>query len=384
MAVRGVYTEAEKKMLAELDEEADSFVGWARIAKPVVTVDAVKNNNVFTDPYNPIWRDDEYTRNTRWGSIIAFPTFEYGYGMFMWSPRVPDDRSFVYESYVGEDWELFHPVRPGDTIRCWNRRPRMEDITSLDSQGLRKYAVVARDADYINQKDQLISTLKLYLERTVFPEYPEPYSMPVYGYTREELEYIDRVARAEFIRGADIRYWEDVNVGDEIQPTVLGPTSIEWSAGSMASMSRGDMPVPPVHAVLREMEMAQAGEDFLPGPDGLLYTHGGRHASDICAQAQGEPRAWLFGATSKIGMTRCVTNWMGDDGFIRRLSWRHIARIAIGDTMIDTGRVINKRVENEEYLVDLLIWGRNMRGNIVEAGKFTVSLLSKEASYKWK
>ncbi len=379
MAVRGVYTEVEKKMLAKLEKAADKLEGWAKITNQVATAESIKNNNYATDPWNPLWRDENYARNTRWGSIIAFPTYEYRFGGFMWSPETPEDGSFVYESYVGEDWELFKPVRPGDSIRCWNRRPRMVDITPLDGKGMRKFAVFARDAEYINQKDELVSTLKLYLETTIYPEYPEPYSMPEYGYTKEELEYIDRIVRAEVIRGANIRWWEDVNVGDELQPTVLGPTS----TGGGAGMPMGDLPIPP-REVLRKSEMAQAGEDFLPGPDGLLYTHSGRHSSDRSAQAQGEPRAWLFGAASKIAMTRCVTNWMGDDGFIRKLRWRHIARIAIGDTNIDTGRVTNKRVENGEYLVDLLVWGRNMRGNIVEAATFTVSLLSKEAPFKWK
>jgi acyl dehydratase len=381
MVVRGVYTEPEKKMLAEMEETADRLVGWGHIPYPEVTRDQIKANNVYTDPYNPIWRDDNYAKNTRWGDIIAFPTFEYGYGMFMWSPKIPDDGSFVYESYVGEDWELFRPVKPDDRIRCWNRRPRIEDITP-EGGGMRKYAVFPRDSDYINQNDEQISSLKLYCEQTIFPKYPEPYTMPVYGYTREEIEFIDQQARAEIIRGADIRYWEDVNVGDPLQPIVLGPTSVEWSGMVMTTMNRGNMPVMK-HEVIKPMEMAQQGEDFLPGPDGKLYTHGGRHMSDNSAQAQAEPLAWLYGATSKIGMTRCVTNWMGDDGFIRKLSWRHITRIAIGDTMIDTGRVIGKRVENDEYLVDLLVWGRNMRGNITEAGRYTVSLLSREAPRKW-
>jgi acyl dehydratase len=384
MAVRGIYTKEEKKMLAELEEAADKLTGWGKSINPVATAESIKNYGYYTDRWNPIWRDDNYAKNTRWGSILAFPTYEYHFGGFMWTPKAPADGSFVYESYIGEDWELFKPVRPGDSIRCWNRRPRFEDITSLDGKGLRKFAAFARDADYINQKDELISTLKLYLEQTIYPAYPKPYAMPEYGYTKEELKYIDRLAREEEIRGAKIRYWEDVSVGEVLRPAVLGPTSIEYSALSMSTMPRGDSPIPP-REVLRESEMAQAGEDFLPGPvEGLLYTHGGRHFSDRAAQAQAEPLAWLFGATSKIAMTRCVTNWMGDDGFIRKLRWRHIARIAIGDTIIDTGRVTDKRVENGEHLVDLLVWGRNMRGNITEVATFTVSLLSKETPGPFK
>jgi len=44
-----------------------------------------------------------------------------------------------------------------------------------------------------------------------------------YKYTNEELDFIEKVHDAESIRGATIRWWEDVRVGDELQPVVNGP-----------------------------------------------------------------------------------------------------------------------------------------------------------------
>jgi hypothetical protein len=77
---------------------------------------------------------------------------------------------------------------------------------------------------------------------------------------------------------------------------------------------------------------------------------------------------------------------MGDDGLMRRFKFRHMNRTHIGDTVIGRGKVINKRVEDGEYLVDLALWLENIRGYVTEPGVATVSLYSKETAhpYKWK
>ena len=83
-------------------------------------------------------------------------------------------------------------------------------------------------------------------------------------------------------------------------------------------------------------------------------------------------------------MGRLVTNWMGDDGFLRKFDWRHMTQSAVGDTLIGRGKVTNKRVEDSEHLVDLRVWLEDIRGYVTEASIVTVSLCSKEAPYQWK
>ena len=39
----------------------------------------------------------------------------------------------------------------------------------------------------------------------------------------EELKRVDEDVLAEEICGSKVRYWEDVNVGDELRPVVKGP-----------------------------------------------------------------------------------------------------------------------------------------------------------------
>jgi hypothetical protein len=246
------------------------------------------------------------------------------------------------------------------------------------------------DCDHINQKDELVSSMKTYTYRTFFPGGPPKptENMPKYGYTQPELEYIDRLVRAEEVRGANTRYWEDVKVGDETRPAVLGPTYMGDNAamfgdpGSM--MGRG---MPPRELLHKGPDGKMVG-DFLKDPaTGLFVARGGgagRHWSDLAAQAEGEPCAFLFAVLSVYTMLRLLTNWMGDDGFLRKYHWRHVMRTPVGDCNVGHCRVTNKRVENGDYLVDLTVWLQNMRGIVTEVASATVSLRSRENPLEWK
>lgn len=391
MAVRGVYPKALEKMIADTNANMDTAVGWSKPpAKMVATEQAMKSMAFGVDRWNLLWRDDNYAVGTRWGGIIAFPMFQGSFRANMVPTADTPECGFDYQLWIGQDWEFFKPIRPADSFKIWNRRPQMKDVTSLNGKGPHTFALMECDCDHINQKDELVSTMKTYTYRTFFPGGPpKPTNiMPKYGYTQEELEYIDRFVRAEEVRGANTRYWEDVKVGDETKPVVLGPTYMGDNATNFGDpgMMMG-MPMPPRELLHKGPDGKLVG-DFLQDPDtGLFVVRGGgagRHWSDLAAQAEGEPCAFLFAVLSVYTMLRLLTNWMGDDGFLRKYNWRHIARNPVGDCLIGHGKVANKRVENGEHLVDLEVWLENMRGNITEAAAATVSLCSKEAPYKWK
>jgi acyl dehydratase len=70
----------------------------------------------------------------------------------------------------------------------------------------------------------------------------------------------------------------------------------------------------------------------------------------------------------------CVTNWMGDDGFMREHSIRVKQPVIFGDTTITTGRVTGKREENGRALVDCEVWAKNQFGQVTASGKSVVEL----------
>ena len=75
---------------------------------------------------------------------------------------------------------------------------------------------------------------------------------------------------------------------------------------------------------------------------------------------------------------RLITNWMGDDGFLRRFNYMKLANTPLGDTVIGRGKVIKKYVDaNGDYLVDLDVWMETIRGYVSNAVAVTVSLVSR-------
>ena len=306
MAVRGVYTKAEQKIVDEINRNMESLMGWYKAPEPMVaTEESMKNYAYAVDPKNPLWRDESYARNTRWASIIAVPEYveRIGVSPFLVMPSLAHGFRYIL---IGNDDEYFKPIHANDSFRVWRRHGEIKDVTSLDGKGPRTFAITVEDFDIINQKDELVSSFKHYTQITFFPDPPKPYSMPEYGYTGEELEYIDRIEADEEIRGANIRFWEDVNVGDSIQPVAMGPvTRSHMIALDIAQHSgRSDLQVlsmfagptgkvlPPNRASLR---------DFDKDPDtGLYYYLGMPHWDNRAAQrAYGEPRAFLYSAQSR-------------------------------------------------------------------------------------
>ena len=380
MAVRGKYTKAQQKMVDDTNKAADKMVGWAKSpTRMVASEESIKNVGLSADSWNPLWHDDSYAMNTRWGDIIAFPFFQERFGMSMFAPQSTPDCGIQDYIYIGDDWELFKPVRPGDTYKVWRKRPSMEDITSLDSKGPLRFRCVVADVCHINQNDELVSTFKRYMQCTFHSEPAEKVVyMPAsrYRYTMAELEYINRIINEEEIHGANIRYWEDVNVGDKLKPVEFGPST------TATNQLPGGAPfIPAREMVKREPWM------FFQDPDtGVYHSAIEAHQSDYAAQLLGYDGAFHFGPLARNLLARLVTNWMGDDGFIRRFKFRHMNRTHIGDTVIGRGKVVNKHVENGEHLVDLALWLESIRGYVTEPAVATVSLCSKEAAYpyKWK
>ena len=382
MAVRGVYTKADEEMVAGTNAMFDALAGWDEAKSHlVVTHESMLTMAFAADPFNPLWNDGEYAKGTRWGGLIAHPLFfdrlaTGGIGMMPAAPEL----GYQHLIFIGEDWKFFRPAREGDVFRLWRRRPQVIDVTPEDGEGPRTFGLVEADKDFIGQDDQVAAQMQSYVERRFLPGPPKPSGLPEYAYTMEELRYIGKTMREEKVRGAEPRYWEDVEVGEATAPAVLGPTGPVDNLKSYVATPDFLMAVTPREWFLRALKEG-IDEEFIPdGTAGLFHVRGGFgawHWTTHAARAAGEPHPFLFAKLSRLTMCRCLTNWMGDDGFLAAYSWRHIMRTPVGDTLMARGKVTGKRTEGDAHLVDLDVWIENIRGVITEAAHATVQLPSK-------
>jgi acyl dehydratase len=382
VAVRGVYTPAEEAMLEATHALFATLMSWDDSkGRLTVTEESMVNMARAADPWNLLWRKPEYARGTRWRDIIAHPLFldrltAGGIG------ELPGAAACGYQKYIfiGEDWRFLHPVRKGDALRVWRRRPDIVDLTPGNGESPRTFGLVEADKDCVNQEDKVVAQLRSYAQRTFLPAPPKMLGIPEYAYTRDELRDLADLVRQEHVRGAEPRYWQDVNLGDSTLPTMLGPTSMADNA--MAYMATLDLltDVTSREWLLLGLDKA-INEEFIPGPAaGLFYQRGGPtgiHWSHHAAQAEGLPHAILSAKLGRLLMFRCVTNWMGDDAFLTRFRWRNLMPTPVGDALVAKSQVVNKRVEGDTRLVDLTVRVENPRGMVSQAAVATVALRSR-------
>ena len=79
-------------------------------------------------------------------------------------------------------------------------------------------------------------------------------------------------------------------------------------------------------------------------------------------------------------LAHVVTDWMGDEGFVKVMDFQNRRINIMGDINWQKGEVTRKYIENGEHLVDLKIWSENQDGFVNTKGTATVRLKSKSIS----
>ena len=98
------------------------------------------------------------------------------------------------------------------------------------------------------------------------------------------------------------------------------------------------------------------------------------HIDPGYAQSHGHPT--IFVNTMHIAgfVDRIATEWAGPYSRVVRRKVTLLGSIYAGDSMVDRGRVVDKRCETSRYLVDLEIGVYNQRGELCCPAEVTVEL----------
>lgn len=390
MVVRGVYSEAELKMF-ELWKATQYPPGWledepsADVKYPVyhrvATKDLFVNMANGIPDLNPLWRDDNYARKTRWGGIIAPPLFEHciTHNGRITHLAIPPELGRRSEKLAGLHWEFFKPIKVGDSFRVW-QECSYEDITSVEGNGLRTFLTNDK-SKYINQKNEIVCIKDRKVRVTIIDSSMKrdesSQKMEQYKYTQLEMDFIDRVRDEEIIRGADIRWWDNVKEGDNLQPVIGGPFTLWDQCVCMGGL--GIL----VHTTNRVRKLTP-GDVFQDPETGVWHKGIENHLDDKVAYLVNRPQASVIGVLLEHTLTRVITNWMGDDGFIKIFDHKpYSVWVPLGDTVFGRGKVIKKYIlDDGEHVVDIAVWLEGLRGYMHDMGKITVGLMSKDSCNK--
>ena len=126
------------------------------IESPPVTMEVEKGAIVkFAEAIgddNPLWNNEAAARQTRYGGLIAPPTFLRS--MRAVRPKLPFELPFNRALDGGSDWGYFQPIRPGDRITAV---ARIADIRERPGR-LGLMIFITTEITYRNQFDEVVAT----------------------------------------------------------------------------------------------------------------------------------------------------------------------------------------------------------------------------------
>lgn len=337
---------------------------------------------------NPLYCDEEYARTTRWGGLVNPPTFLYTMGEDA-SPRPtpPETKALLkgdpfaglgsYQAVMEFEW--WRPLFLGDRLNCLRSQVGVVDKRS-DFGG--RAAHITHDFIYANQRGELHAIQRgtwVNAERHTSKERKKEHDLPE-PYTPEQLAEIDAAYAAETRRGAEKRYFEDVEVGDAVDPKVKGPLTttniVVWHLGWGMQLT------PPGNFRLEYNVRRKAPGLYPPNALNIPDTVQRLHWEPQRAQELGLPTSYDYGGLRETWLCHLVTDWMGDDAWLWKLECQHRRFNFIGDTSWLTGEVVAKTqtdtpggVRSE---VHLAIRVTNQRGVVTSPGKAVVLLPSRE------
>jgi hypothetical protein len=339
-----------------------------------VTRDGVKHFVDGIGDINPLYRDRDYALKTKHGRLVAPPAFLETITYAQHPEGVPPG---VQGFLSGFEWEYFRPVYEGD--ECKARVIYPLDVELKSSRFARQLVMVFEKGDLIRKEGDVIASYTswvIFLEAHKTKEQQKERALAdMPKYSQEEIENIYRTQDKELPCGNEPRYWEDVNVGQELPPVVRGPYTLSeklaWFIG------KGNPPSCVSDRLFRII--AEKHHENKGVYDSGLNIFIRPSMFDKQGQSdRGVPRIHDAGAQRNAWRNMVFTNWMGDDGFL----WKSRAEIRgfnqEGDTTWCKAKVIKKYIVDGRYCVDIECWCENQRHEVTMPGTGTVILPSRE------
>lgn len=352
-----------------------------------VTADGTRHFAFGYGDDNPLWCDPDYGVTTRWAGLIAPPNFIYTMGENA-APEPDDEAKAILKGdpFAGlgayqatMEFEYYRPLRAGDRCECIRAQVGVEAKPSSFGG---KSAHVTNDFLFANGAGDVVaiqrgtwihaerhSTRDRAKESTAFPRYSD-----------EQLAEIDAAYDAEHRRGAQTRYFEDVQIGDEIQPRVKGPLTVTdvvvWHVGWGMQLTP-----PGAFGISRAVRRKVPGL-YPRNPRNIPDTVQRLHWEPERARELGIPMSYDYGGMRETWLTHALTDWMGYDGWLFKLRCEHRKFNYIGDTTWVRGVVVDKVQVDGRNEVHLEVACHNQRGQVSTPGTAVVLLPTRHAPVK--
>lgn len=338
------------------------------------TRDAIRHYAHGIGDDNPLWCDPEYAKNTKFGDVVALPSFLFTNSRIV--SGYCGGLSGVHAMWAGADWTWHKPVLRNDVITT---EAYLKDLVEHQTKFAGRAFQQIYHVDFFNQRGEKVAEADSWVFRTDRDEarergtkYTEARGR-VEPFTDEQLAEWGKLYGKEEIRGAEKRYWEDVNEGDELPRMMKGPMTVTgficYAQGWGGLYIRANK-------LAWKMQQAHPGlgiKNRFNVPDCPERVHW----DEAFALEVGAPGAYDYGPERCSWLTHHVTNWMGDDGHLFKSKCEIRRHNPDGDVIFIDGTVTRKWQENGKNYVEIKQTAKTHRDELSAHGYSVVELPSR-------
>lgn len=322
---------------------------------------------------NPLWCDPSYAAATSYGTIIAPPSFVFALNRILsgYVGGLPG----IHAMWAGADLTWHQPIRRGVEVQTEaHLKDLVEHHTSFAGRAFQQiYHVDLSDTDgaVLCSGDSWCFRTERDTARELGTKYKAAKARAPMHYSAEEIERVFAMYEAEAVRGAEPRYFEDVAVGDVVAPIAKGPMTV---TGFIAfAQGWGGLYIRANKLAFKQLRkhpgLGIANAFGIPDVPERV------HWENDLATDVGTPAAYDYGPERCSWLTHHLTNWMGDDGFLRRHRSEIRHHNVVGDWIVISGKVTAKAVDGDGHaFVEVEQEARNQHGDLSARGTGTVWL----------
>ena len=356
----------------------------SRIGKPLkrttapfyseINSDASRHFSAAIGDDNPLWNDSEYGKGTRWGTQLAPPSILYSTENSV--SGAVEGLAGVHAMFAGTDWKWFEPIRVGTKMHT---TAVLKDMVEHKTRFAGRSFQQIYHVKFYDQNNLLLAEADSWCfrtERDTAREAGTKYEKALEEMnvsTDAEIEKYFQHYREEKPRGAVKRLWKDVNEGDVISPLLKGPYTVTSAVAFMQAW--GNYAIRNHRIAFqyydRHQRLAPRNQQNVPEPPVRV------HWDNDFARTVGVPAAYDFGPERVAWISHMLTDWMGDDGFLRRLNTQIRRHNPVGDVVWCNGVVTGKSVDGDRHLVQCEVVGTNQTGALSIKGYAEVELPNK-------
>ena len=322
---------------------------------------------------NPLWCDPDYAGTTRYKDVIAPPSFLFACDRFIsgYCGGLPG----VHAMWAGADWRWHEPIRRNVAVRTesW-LKDLFEHQTRFAGRTVQQiYHVDFYDeasGDLLADADSWVFRTERDTAREEGSKYTEERERGRRVYADDEIQAVYDKYRNERVRGAEARFFEDVEIGEELPPIVKGPMTV---TGFIAfAQGWGGL-------YIRANRLQWKLIHKHPGT-GIKNRYGipdcpeRVHWEDEFALEVGAPAAYDYGPERTSWMIHHLTDWASDDGFVRASKTQIRRHNPVGDILHISGEVTGKDIVDGEGIVDISQRAENQDGELSVIGAAKVRL----------